>query len=164
MAARLIGSSRTYVLTLCKASARKRAGVLAIAVWSVYLLYAALYYPDVLTSVLIAGFFGLIACLAVVFNFTYWRSTVLLASSVYLLLYVIRIVRMTAIAKDLSFLSALSFYYSVSWRVATGAFEEKGLVGGLTHAFIEYVMPVLVVALIFVILISSRQKRGLPTG
>jgi hypothetical protein len=137
-------------------------GVFAIAVWSVYLLYAALYYPDVLTSVLIAGFFGLIACLAVVFNFTYWRSTVLLASSVYLLLYVIRIVRMTAIAKDLSFLSALSFYYSVSWRVATGAFEEKGLVGGLTHAFIEYVMPVLVVALISVILISSRQKRGLP--
>ena len=137
-------------------------GVCAIAVWSVYLLYAALYYPDVLTSVLIAGFFGLLACFAVVFNFTYWRSTVLLASSVYLLLYVIRIVRMTAIAKDLSFLSALSFYYSASWRVAMGAFEEKGLMGGLTHAFIEYAMPVLVVALISVILISSRRKRGLP--
>jgi hypothetical protein len=137
-------------------------GVFAIAVWSVYLLYAALYYPDVLTSVLIAAFFGMLACLAVVFNFTYWRFTVLLASSVYLLLYVIRIVRMTAIAKDLSFLSALSFYYSASWRVAMGAFEEKGLMGGLTHAFIEYAMPVLVVALIAVILISSRQKRGLP--
>jgi hypothetical protein len=137
-------------------------GVFAIAVWSVYLLYTALYFPDVLTSVLIAGFFGLVACLAVVFNFTYWRSTVLLASSVYLLLYVIRIIRMTAIPKDLSFLSALSFYYSVSWRVATGAFEEKGLVGGLTHAFLEYVMPVLVVALTSVILISSRQKRSLP--
>jgi hypothetical protein len=136
-------------------------GVFALALWSVYLLYTALYYPDVLTSVLIAGFFGLLACLAVVFNFTYWRSTVLLASSVYLLLYVIRIVRMTAIAKDLSFLSALSFYYSVSWRVATGAFQEKRFVGGLTHAFIEYVMPVLVVALISVILISSRRKRGL---
>jgi hypothetical protein len=135
-------------------------GVFALVLWSVYLLYAALYYPDVLTSVLIAGFFGLIACLAVVFNFTYWRSTVLLASSVYLLLYVIRIVRMTAIAKDLSFLSALSFYYSVSWRVATGAFQEKGFVGGLTHAFLEYVMPVLVVALISVILIPSRRKRG----
>jgi hypothetical protein len=139
-------------------------GVFAIAVWSVYLLYAALYYPDVLTSVLIAGFFGLVACLAVVFNFTYWRSTVLLASVVYLLLYVIRIVRMTAIAKDLSFLSALSFYYSVSWRVTTGAFEEKGLVGGLTHAFLEYAMPVLVVALISVILISSRQRRLPRTG
>ena len=135
-------------------------GVFALALWSVYLLYAALYYPDVLTSVLIAGFFGLIACLAVVFNFTYWRSTVLLTSSVYLLLYVIRIIRMTAIAKDLSFLSALSFYYNVSWRVAAGAFEEKGLVGGLTHGFLEYVMPVLVVALISVILISSRRELG----
>jgi hypothetical protein len=135
-------------------------GVFAFAVWSVYTLYVALYYPDVLTSVLVAGFFGFVACLAVVFNFTYWRSTVLLASSVYLVLYVIRIVRMTAIVEDLSFLSALSFYYSVSWRVATGAFEEKGLVGGLTHAFLEYVMPVLVVAVILVILISSRRKLG----
>ena len=138
-------------------------GVFALALWSVYLLYAVLYYPDVLTSVLIAGFFGLVACLAVVFNFTYWRSAVLLASSVYLLLYVIRIVRMTAIAKDLSFLSALSFYYSVSWRVATGAFEEKGLVGGLTHVFLEYAMPILVIALILVILIFSRRRRGQQT-
>lgn len=136
-------------------------GVFALALWSLYSLYAALYYPNVLTSVLIGSFFGFVACLAVIFNFTYWRSTVLLASSVYLLLYVIRIVRMTAIAKDFSFLSALSLYYSVSWRVATGAFEEKGLVGGLIHAFLEYVMPVLVVALISVILISSRRKRGI---
>jgi hypothetical protein len=136
-------------------------GVFALTLWSVYLLYAALYYPDVLTSVLVAGFFGFVACLAVVFNFTYWRSTVLLASSVYLLLYVIRIVRMTAIRPDLPFFSALSFYYSVSWRVATGAFEERGLVGGLTHALVEYAMPVLVVALISVILISSRRQRGL---
>jgi hypothetical protein len=138
-------------------------GVFAIAVWSVYLLYAALYYPDVLTSVLIAGFFGLIACLAVVFNFTYWRSTVLLASSVYLLLYVIRIVRMTAIAKDLSFLSALSFYYSVSWRVAAGAFEEKGWAGDLTHVFLEYAMPILVIALILAILIFTRPRHGQQT-
>jgi hypothetical protein len=135
-------------------------GVFAIAVWLVYLLYAALHYPDVLTSVLIAGFFGLVACLAVLFNFSYWRFTVLLASSVYLLLYVIRIVRMTAIAKDLSFLSALSFYYRASWRVASGAFEEKGWAGGLTYVFLEYVMPVLVVTLISVILISSRRQRG----
>ena len=135
-------------------------GVFALALWSAYSLYAALSFPDVLTSVLIAGFFGLVACLAVVFNFRYWRSTVILASSVYLLLYVIRIVRMTAIAKDLSFLSALAFYYSVSWRVATGAFEEKGLAGGLIHAYLEYAMPVLVVALVAVILISSRRKLG----
>jgi hypothetical protein len=135
-------------------------GVFALALWSVYSLHAALSFPDILTSVLIGAFFGLVACLAIIFNFKYWRSAVLLASSVYLLLYVIRIVRMTAIAKDRSFLSALSFYYSVSWRVATGAFEEKGLVGGLTYAFLEYVMPVLVVALISVILISSRRKLG----
>ena len=135
-------------------------GVFALALWSVYSLYAALYYPDVLTSMLIAAFFGLVACLAVVFNFNYWRSCVLLASSVYLLLYVIRIVRMTAIAKDFSFLSALSFYYSASWRVATGAFEEKGLVGGVTHAFLEFAMPVLVIALISVMLLSSRRKLG----
>jgi hypothetical protein len=135
-------------------------GIFALALWSVYSLYAAISYPDVLTSVLIGGFFGFVACLAVLFNFNYWRATVLLTSSVYLLLYVIRIVRMTAIVTDLSFLSALSFYYSVSWRVTIGAFEEKGLLGGLTHAFLEYVMPVLVLALIAVILISSREKRG----
>jgi hypothetical protein len=135
-------------------------GVFALALWSVYSLYAALKFPDVLTSVLIGAFFGFIACLAIVFNFRYWRSAVVLASSIYLSLYVIRIVRMTAIAKDLSFLSALSFYYSVSWRVATGAFEEKGLAGGLIHAFLEYAMPVLVIALISIILMSSRRKLG----
>jgi hypothetical protein len=134
-------------------------GVFALALWAVYSLYAAIAYPAVLTSVLIGALFGFVACLAIIFNFKYWRSAVLLASAVYLLLYVVRIVRMTAIAKDLSFLSALSFYYSVSWRVATGAFEEKGLLGGLTHAFLEYAMPVLVVALILVILISSRRKQ-----
>ena len=77
--------------------------VFALALWLVYSLYAALSYPDVLTSVLIGAFFGLVACLAVVFNFKYWRSIVLLASSTYLLLYVIRIVHMTAIAKDSHF-------------------------------------------------------------
>jgi hypothetical protein len=92
-----------------------------------------------------------------VFNFRYWRSTILLASTVYLLLYLIRIVRMTAIAKDLSFLSALSFYYSVSWRLAA-AFEEKGLLGGLTHGVLEYAMPMLVVALTLLVLISLRRN------
>jgi hypothetical protein len=135
-------------------------GVFALALWLVYSLHAALSYPDVLTSVLIGAFFGFVACLAVVFNFRYWRSIVLLASSVYLLLYVIRIVRMTALVKDLSFLSALSFYYSVSWRVAAGVFDGKGWLGGLTHVFLEYIMPILVIALILVILIFSRRRRG----
>jgi hypothetical protein len=136
-------------------------GVFALVLWSVYLLYVALYYPDVLTSAIIAGLFGLLACLALVFNFVYWRAAVVIASSVYLLLYVIRIVRMTAIPGDLSFLSALSFYYSASWRVTIGAFEEKGSVGGVIHAFLEFAMPVLVVALIIVTLMSARRKRGL---
>lgn len=135
-------------------------GVFAFAIWSLYSLYAALYYPDVITSVLVGGIFGLVACLAVLFNFIYWRFAVLLASSVYLLLYMIRIVRMTGIAKEISFLSALAFYYSASWQVATGAFEEKGLLGGMIHGLLEFAMPVLVVALISIILISARRKRG----
>jgi len=137
--------------------------VFALVLWSVYSLYAALSYPDVLTSVLISALFGFVACLAVVFNFRHWRFTVLVASFVYLLLYVIRIVRMTAIAKDLSFLSALSSYYSVSWRVAVGAFEEKGWLGGLIHVFLEYAMPILVIALILAILIFSRPRHGQMT-
>jgi len=135
-------------------------GLFAFVLWAFYSLYAALSYPDVLTSVLIGALFGFIACLALVFNRAYWRSAVLLASSVYLLLYVVRIVRMTAIAATPSFLSALSFYYSVSWRVTAGAFEEKGLAGGLIHAYLEYAMPVLAVALILVILFSSRRQIG----
>lgn len=134
-------------------------GVFALALWSVYALYAALHYPDVLPSVLIGAFFGLLACLAVVSNFTYWRPTVLLASSAYLLIYAIQVFRMTAIRPDLPFFSALSFYYSVSWRVAIGAFEEKGFAGGLFHAYLEYVMPVLVVALIVVIGTSMRRAH-----
>lgn len=135
-------------------------GVFALVLWSLYALYAALSYPLVLTSVLVGACVGIVAGLAVIFNFAYWRSTVLLASFVYLLLYVIRIVRMTAIPGDLSFLPALAFYYSISWRVTAGAFEEKALLGGLTHAYMEFVMPVLVVALIIVVLISARRRRG----
>jgi hypothetical protein len=33
----------------------------------------------------------------------------------------------------------------------------------LTHAFLEYAMPILVIALILVILIFSRPKRGQQT-
>ena len=138
-------------------------GLFALVVWSFYALYAALTYPASLTSVLVGACFGLIACLAVIFNFGYWRAAVLLASFVYLLLYVIRIVRMTAIANHLSFFSGLSFYYSISWRVTAGSFEEKALLGGLLHAYLEFVMPVLDVGLILVILISSRDKRSISS-
>jgi hypothetical protein len=138
-------------------------GLFALVVWSFYALYAALSYPASLTSVLVGACFGLIACLAVIFNFAYWRAAVLLASFVYLLLYVIRIIRMTAIANHPSFFSGLSFYYSISWRVTAGSFEEKALLGGLLHAYLEFVMPVLDVGLILVILISSRDKRSISS-
>ena len=136
-------------------------GVFALVIWSFYSLYVALYYPDVTTSTLLGGVFGLLACLTLVFNFVYWRAAVVVASSAYLLLYVIRVVRMTAIPGDLSFLPALSFYYRISWRVTIGAFEEKGWMGGFIHAFLEFAMPVLVVALLIVTLMSARRKRRL---
>lgn len=134
------------------------AGVLTLAAWSVYVLSAVLYYPEFPPSALAIGGAGILACLAVAFNFKYWRATVLLACALYLLLYVIRIYRMTTMTTDLSFLSALSSYYSISWQLAASMFQEKGLVGGLTHAFLEYVMPVLMVALIAVTLLSRRPK------
>jgi hypothetical protein len=62
--------------------------------------------------------------------------------------------RITAIAKDLSFLSALSFYYTVSCRLAVATFEEKGLLRGLTHGVLEYATPLLVVVLTLLVLIS----------
>jgi hypothetical protein len=132
-------------------------GLFALALWSLYSLYVALYYPEITTSAVIAGLSGVLACLALLVNFAYWRATVLLAAAVYLVLYVIRTMRMTAIAEDLWFPSALAFYYRVSWRVTIGAFEEKGLFGGLIHAFVEYAMPVLVVALVVAMLLSSRR-------
>ena len=137
-------------------------GLFAFVLWSVYSLDAALNYPDILTSVLVGALFGLFACVALAVNFQYWRAAVLLASSVYLVLYVVRIVRMTAIRPDLSFLSALVLYYGASWRVVAGTFEEKGWAGGLTRGFLEYAMPVLVLALIAVIVFSRprEHRRG----
>jgi hypothetical protein len=136
-------------------------GAFALAVWSAYLLYVALNFNDALASVIIAGVFGLVACLAMILNFRYWRYAVLLASAAYLVLYVIRIVRMIAMTADLPFLPALSLYYGMSWNVTTGMFQEKGMAGGLTHAYFEFGMPVLVVAIIAAILIPSRRKAGL---
>ena len=136
-------------------------GLFAFVLWALYSLDAALNYPDILASVLVGALFGLLACVALAVNFKYWRLAVLLASSVYLLLYAIRIVRMTAIRPDLSFFPALSFYYSASWRVVGGTFEEKGWAGGLTHGFLEYAMPVLVLALIAVIVFSLPREHPL---
>ena len=136
-------------------------GVLALTAWSLYVLCALLYFlPDIPPTELVNGCFGIAACLAMAFNFRYWRATVLAASSLYLVLYAIRVFRMTAMAGDLPFTSALSFYYAMSWQVSMGAFQEKGMAGGLAQAFLAYAMPVLMVALIAAILISWRSRRG----
>ena len=137
-------------------------GVLALAVWAVYLLLALMSIPEVPYRMLIAGFFGVLACLAVVLNYRRWRFIVLLASSVYLLVYAIQVTRMTMMVTDpgKSPLSALSFYYSTLSRVSATIFQEKGVVGGLTHGFLEYVMPFLSAVLIGAVLISRRPKPG----
>ena len=136
-------------------------GASALAVWSVYLLLALLSIPDVPYRVLINSSFGLLACLAVAFNYRHWRFAVLLASSVYLLVYAIQIIRMANMMLDAgksSLLSAISFYYIASWQVTSGVFLERGTVAGLMQGFLEYVMPVLSVALIAATVMVRRAK------
>ena len=138
-------------------------GALAVAVWSVYVLLAASDAPDVRPSVLTIGFFGFLACLAVVLNFARWRLIVILASSVHLSFYAVQVIRMVAVTTDFeisSLLSALSFYYSSSWRWTAAMFQERGVVGGLTRGFLDYAMPVLSLALIGLTLMSRRSKRS----
>ena len=140
-------------------------GVFALAVWSVYSLYVAFNFDAALASAVIGAVFGLVACLAVILNFRYWRFAVLLASAVYLLLYVIRIGRMIAMTGDVPVLPALSLYYNMSWAVTTGVFQEKGKAAGLMHAYFEFVMPVLALAIIAAVLVSMRRKSGIaPPG
>ena len=136
------------------------AGIAAFAAWTVYLLLALASIPDVPYRMMINGFFGLLACVAVVVNFRYWRLAVLLASCVYLVVYVVQIARMTSMmaGTDMPLLSALSFYYTASWAVATGVFIERGAASGLAHGFLEYAMPVLAVVLIVLTLMSRRPQ------
>ncbi len=139
-------------------------GALAVTVWSVYVLLAAFFYsPDIPPSALTIGVSGLLACLAVGFNFAYWRLIVILASTVYLSFYTIRVIRMLAMTGDFeisSLLSALSFYFGASWSVTAGLLQERGAASGLAHGFLEYAMPVLSLALIGVVLMTRRSKRG----
>jgi hypothetical protein len=44
--------------------------------------------------------------------------------------------------------------------VATGVFVERGVAAGLAYGFLEYVMPVLIVALIVVTLLSPPKKSA----
>ena len=136
-------------------------GVSALAVWSVYLLLALASIPDVPYRMMINSCFGLLACLAVILDYKHWRYAVLLASSIYIVVYAIQVIRMAGMMLDpekSSFLSTLSFYYSASWSVANGVFLERGVVAGLMHGFLEYVMPVLSVALIAATLMFRRPQ------
>jgi hypothetical protein len=139
-------------------------GALAVAVWSVYALLAAFFYsPDIPLSVWPIGFSGLLACLAVILNFGYWRLIVILASSVYLSFYATRVMRMVALTPDFGIStlpSSLAFYYGSSWHVTVAMLQERGVAAGLSHGFLEYAMPVLSLALIGLALMSRRSKHS----
>ncbi len=140
-------------------------GALALGTWTIYILCAlVVYYPNFLASVLIAGFFGLIACAAVVFGFRYWRATIVVASGAYLLLYAIKVIRMTAQTPDGSFLSAVSSYYGFLWQVNMAALQEKGLTGGVPQLFLEYGMPVLAVVLLAAAFMFRPRTPGVLRG
>lgn len=137
--------------------------MLALAVWSVYVLLNVLRLPDWSGWAITGSVFGILACVAVAAGFRYWRSTVLLASFVYLAFYASNIIRLAMLAgevEDASLLSALSRHYATSWIMANGVFLERGAVQGSMHAFLEYVMPVLAVALIVATAMSRRVEAG----
>lgn len=54
----------------------------------------------------------------------------------------------------------LSRHYSTLWLLMVGAYRERGVVQGAMNAFLEYVMPVLVVALIIATAMPRRAKAG----
>ena len=137
------------------------AGMLALIVWASYIVLSLAQMPDVPYRMMINSFFGLLACVAVIANFRYWRFAVILASCVYLVVYVVQLVRMTgmmASSDAASFFNALSFYYSASWTVTRGVFIERGVLGGLMHGFLEYAMPILVVLLLVLAMMSRRAR------
>ena len=111
---------------------------------------------------LINGVFGLLAILAVIVNFRHWVVAVIVASLVYLVTYAVLVVRMVGAMSDpdkTSLPAALAAYYGASWIVANGAFIERGMWGGLMHGFLEYAMPLLVVALLLAGSLYWRAKR-----
>ena len=137
-------------------------GMSALAVWSVYLLSGLASIPDVPYRMLINGFFGLLVVLAVVLNFRHWVAAVIVASLVYLVTYTVLVVRMAGTMSDpdkTSLPAALGAYYGASWIVANGVFIESGMWGGLRHGFLEFAMPLLVVALLLAGLLYWRAKR-----
>ena len=135
-------------------------GVFAVLLWTVYLLLAVKNLPDLPQRVMISGCFGLLACVGLVFNSKYWRGAVVLASSVYLVTYVVLVGRMVTMVTGggTSLMSALFFYYGNSWVVTAGTFHERGTVAGVAYGFLEYGMPILSVVLIVVTLMSRRRS------
>jgi hypothetical protein len=101
----------------------------------------------------------------VVFGFRHWRAAIVLASSVYLVLYAIRVVRMATMTTGISFTSAVASYYSFLSTVTAGIFAEKGTAGGVAQVFLEYVMPPSAVILLALAVLSSPRRRpgGLRT-
>jgi hypothetical protein len=139
-------------------------GVLTIAAWSTYLVLAILHSFDVPPWVLITIAFGVLACIAIAVGYRHWRVAVLAASSIYLVLYALRVLQMAASVTNLekeSLLSALSFYYATSWRLTSLTFRDRGIFDGSAHAFLEYLMPVLMVSLIGATLVSWYRGRAL---
>ena len=139
-------------------------GVLAIAAWSVYLLSAIFHALDVPPWVAISTVFGVLGCIAVVVGYKHWRIAVLSASSIYLLLYAVRVIQMAESVTDSdksSLISALAFYYRTSWRVTSLFFQERGIVDGSSYVFLEYIMPALMLALIGAILLSRPRKQAI---
>lgn len=138
-------------------------GLLALVAFAVYALLAALAYPVVLPSVLVAAGCGVLACIAVLAGFRYWRLTVAVAAVVYLAIYGIRVARMALMGADAggaSVLSGLSFYYGMMPTLTSAAYMEKGVAGAATHIFLEYLMPVLVVVLLATTLAGLRRARS----
>ena len=139
-------------------------GVLALAAWAAYLGLAIFHSFDVPPWVLIATAFGVLSCVALAVDYRHWRFTVLLASLIYLLLYAGRVINLAVSVTDVeksSLFSTLTFYYGTSWRATSLAFRDRGVFDGSTHAFLEYVMPVLMVVLIAVTLLSWVRSRGI---
>ena len=138
------------------------AGALALAVWVVYLLLAIKALPDLPYRVQISGFFGLLACLGVLFKIKYWRGGIILSALVYLATYIVLVGRMATMVtgSGASLLSAIGFYYTNSWVVTQGTFYERGALNGVAHVFLEYGMPVLSLVLLIVALMSRRRQQA----
>src|ERR1043165_3930973 len=116
-------------------------GWLALVAFAIYALIAAWQYPVVLPSVLVAAGFGVLACIAVLARFRYWRLTVLLAVVVYLAVYGLRVGRMALMGAEAvksSVLSGLTSYYGMMPQLTTAAFQENGVPGAAAHIYLEY--------------------------